>query len=190
MTENWVILARLLRPQGRRGELLAEVLTDFRERFESLSTVTLLPPDSAKATPRNADLIAHWFPVGRNAGRVVLHFAGVDSISAAEELAQWSVALPMDERMPLDEDTEYIGDLIGCALYNGETLVGTVEDIEFPSEEDGVDTGADAPALLSVVHGEEEHLIPFIKAWLVEMDTTARRITMKLPDGLLDINKG
>ena len=60
------------------------------------------------------ELIAHWL----HKGGVVLHFAGVDSISAAETLAGLIVAIPRAERAALAEDEVYIGDLIGCTLVD------------------------------------------------------------------------
>jgi 16S rRNA processing protein RimM len=202
MAEEWTILAQLLRPQGRRGELLAEVLTDFPERFSRTEPVTLLPPVGVAAktpkltpreaqamVPREARITAHWFPVGRNAGRVVLEFAEVDSINAAEALAGWQVALPQSERMPLSDDAVYISDLIGCTVYDGDTVIGVVEDVEFPSAAPGQAEEPDAPALLSVKANDGECLIPFVKAWLKSVDTEQKRIVMQLPAGLVEINR-
>jgi 16S rRNA processing protein RimM len=196
--DEWIILAHLLRPQGRRGELLAEVLTDFPERFSRTAPVTLLPPDGV-ASPTNgatskisrqANLIAHWFPVGRNAGRVVLQFADVDSINAAEDLAGWSVALPLSERMPLTDGAVYLSDLIGCTLYDGETALGIVDNVEFPAPTAAAESSTpDAPALLNVKINGNACLIPFVKAWLVHVDTANKRIEMRLPADLLEINQ-
>jgi len=191
MAEDWIILAKLLRPQGRRGELLAEVLTDFPERFARTGPVWLLPPASVAAkNPKEINLKAHWFPVGRNVGRVVLEFADVASISAAEEIAGWSVALPQSERMQLSDDAVYVSDLIGCELFDGDSLLGVVEDVEFPAAEPGQNEGPDAPALLNVRVNGEECLVPFVKAWLVKMDLEKKQIMMKLPAGLVEINLG
>jgi len=189
MAEDWIQLARLLRPQGRRGEILAEVHTDFPERFSRTDPIQLIPPNGSKETPRTATIEAHWFPVGRNAGRVVLQLSGVASINDAEVLAGWAVALPIEERMPLEEDAAYISDLIGSTLFDGETAVGIVEDVEFPAPAPGEANAPDAPALLRVMRGEEELLIPFVKAWIIQLDTNAKKIVMRLPEGLLDINK-
>ncbi len=128
--ETWVWLALIRRPQGRKGEVFAEILTDFPEKFAERRRLWLLPDDGSRASaaakgsaaattgaasaPREVELAAHWL----HKGGVVLHFAGVDSISAAETLAGMVVAIPREERAALGEDEVYIGDLIGCTLVD------------------------------------------------------------------------
>ena len=92
MTEStpaWIVLAHLLRPQGRKGEVLAELFTDFPERFEEQRRVFLAAPgfDGDQAEARAVEVAAFWLPVGKNDGRVVLKFAGIDTISDAETVA-------------------------------------------------------------------------------------------------------
>src|ERR1039458_9089724 len=78
--EQWVWLARIRRTQGRKGEVFAEILTDFPEKFAERKRLWLMAQDASGASPREVELIGHWL----HKGGVVLHFAGVDSISAAE----------------------------------------------------------------------------------------------------------
>src|SRR5208283_2750909 len=100
--EPWVWLARIRRPQGRKGEVFAELLTDYPEKFTERRRLWLIragaPGPSHSGTretrpvnqqARQADLISHWL----HKGGIVLHFAGVDSISAAEALAGLIVAI-------------------------------------------------------------------------------------------------
>ncbi len=171
-----VTLAHLLRPQGRKGELLAELLTDFPEKFTG-RTVQL------GETEYTID--SYFLPTGRNAGRVVLKFANVDSINDAEKLNGLDVTIPAEARAPLEEDAAYISDLIGCAVFDGEREVGVVEDVDAPAGSESLDL-----ASILVVKGAsgKEHLIPFVKAYIVSIDTAAKRIVMRLPDGLLEIN--
>jgi len=125
------------------------------------------------------ELAAHWL----HKGGVVLHFAGVDSISAAETLSGLIVAIPRTERAALGEDEVYTGDLIGCALVDvaGDepVTVGEIED---------VDTTAGPVALLVVRGAAGEVLIPFAKSYLRKVDLGARRVEMALPEGLVDLN--
>ena len=186
-TESWVWLARIRRPQGRKGEVFADILTDFPEKFEERKRLWLVaeaaesasPRPTAKQIPREVELIAHWL----HKGGVVLHFAGVDSISAAETLAGLIVAIPLAERAPLAEDEVYVGDLIGCTLVDvaGETavLVGQIEDVDRTS----------GPVALLVVRGATgEVLIPFAKSYLRKLDLAGKRVEMALPEGLAELN--
>jgi 16S rRNA processing protein RimM len=191
-TSAWIVLAHLLRPQGRKGELLAELLTDFPERFGERERVFLAAPgfDGDASEAREAKVVGFWLPVGKNEGRIVLQFNGVDTISDAEALAGKDVLVPLEERLPLDEDAAYISELIGCTVFDGGVSVGTVEDIQFAMTPDGGRRLEEAAPLLLVRSDEaDEILIPFAKAFLVKVDTGARRIDMTLPEGLVDVNR-
>ena len=134
--------------------------------------------------------VAFWLPVGKNEGRVVLQFAGIDTISDAESIAGLDVLVPRAERLRLDDESVYISELIGCTVYNGPLPVGVVEDVQFAMTADGGRRLDDAAPLLAVTSPEgDEILIPFAKAFLVAVDTEARRINMTLPEGLIEVNR-
>jgi 16S rRNA processing protein RimM len=196
--EQWTILARILRPQGRRGEVLADLFTEFPQRFASHPHVWLAAAETAGAQvgaaqeglARAAEVTSHWLPVGRNAGRIVLLFAGIDSIEQAEKLAGMEVVVPISERVPLDEGAAYISDLIGCTVYDREVAVGVVEDVQFPTAPDGVRRLEQAAPLLAVKSPEgDEVLVPFASAFVLEIDTRAKAIRMALPEGLTKVNR-
>ncbi|CAN5687876.1 ribosome maturation factor RimM [soil metagenome] len=189
---KWVVLAELLRPQGRKGELLAELYTDFPERFKDHRRVYLAKADF-NGTPdraREAEVTAYWLPLGKNQGRVVLQFVGIDSITAAEGIAGLEVIVPREERLPLEDESNYISDLIGCTVYDGETSVGTIDDVQFTTSPDGLRRLEEiAPTLVVSSADGEELLIPFAKDFLVTIDADAKRVVMALPVGLLDVNR-
>lgn len=176
---RWVILATLIRPQGRHGELLAEILTDFPERFAERKRVFLLKNGSEEPI-REAALDEHWM----HKGRVVLKFAGVDSINDADMLRGLDVAVPLEERAPLDEDSVYIADLIGCRLFD------VAREPRDAGEVIDVDREISGTPLLVVRSSasKEELLVPFAKAWLRLVDVPNKRIEMTLPQGLFEIN--
>jgi len=188
-TENWVWLARIRHPQGRKGEVIAQILTDFPEKFTDRKRLWLLAGAGASArpataavsasVPREVELIAHWL----HKGGIVLHFAGVDSISDAETLQGLIVAIPRSERASLAEDEFYIGDLVGCTVVD---LAGS-EPVSIGAIED-VDRTAGPVALLVVAGASGEVLVPFAKSYLRKIDLAARRIEMALPEGLIDLN--
>jgi 16S rRNA processing protein RimM len=175
---DFVLLARLVRAQGRHGEVIADILTDFPERFSERTHVWLLAPHG-EAAPREADIERHWF----HKGRVVFKIAGVDSISDAAALSGWQVAVPREQRASLTDDVFYVADLIGCRVIDeaeGGADLGAVLDVERGA-------GAALDTLVLKI-GEEELLIPFAKAYLVALDLNARVLRMRLPEGLTSIN--
>jgi 16S rRNA processing protein RimM len=194
---QWIVLAHILRPQGRRGEVLADLLTDFPDRFNERPHVWLVPPGFADSNSGSqatitepAEVAAHWMPIGRNAGRIVLQFAGVDSIEKAERLAGKEVVVPLAERVPLDEGAAYISDLVGCTVFDRGVALGVVEGVEFPTSPDGTRRLEEAAPLLAILSPEgDEILIPFASAFLLELDVAAKSIRMELPGGLAEINR-
>jgi 16S rRNA processing protein RimM len=181
---QWTWLARIRRPQGRKGEVFADILTDFPEKFAERRRLWLLPegapPKAGRvAAPRDVELVNHWL----HKGGVVLHFSGVDSINDAETLAGLIVAIPQAERAALGEEETYIGDLIGCALVD----VAGAEPVQVGEIED-VDRTAGPVALLVVRGTGGEILVPFAKSYLRKIDLNAKRVEMALPEGLVDLN--
>jgi 16S rRNA processing protein RimM len=190
--DDWVWLARLRRPQGRKGELYADILTDFPEKFADRKQLWLLTDPSSSSRPgqaaaqssRQVTLANHWL----HKGGIVLHFEGVNSINDAEMLAGLIVAIPREQRAPLAEDEAYVGDLIGCTVFD--VAVGEPKAI---GDVESVDRTA-GPVPLLVVRGAdpkrtEEILIPFAKSYLRKVDLEAKRIEMELPAGLVDLNE-
>lgn len=187
-SEGWVWLARIKRTQGRKGEVFAEVLTDFPEKFADRRKLWLLKSSSAananvSAEPLEIKLLHHWM----HKGGVVLHFGGVESISAAEALTGCVVAIPRAERAELDEGDVYIGDLIGCTLFDvagsEPVVVGEIEDVD----------RSGGPVAMLVVKAPDqdadEILIPFAKDYLRRVDIEAKLVEMALPEGLVELNR-
>ena len=174
---EWVWVARIRHTQGRKGEVFADILTDFPEKFAERTHLWLMP-DSEEA-PRKIELMAHWL----HKGGIVLHFTGVDSISAAEMLAGLIVAVPRAQRAELGPDVVHIADLIGCTVFDvsgpDAVAVGPI---------DNVDRTAGPVALLIVQGKSGEVLIPFARDFMRKLDLEGRRIEMALPAGLLDLN--
>jgi 16S rRNA processing protein RimM len=188
-TSRWIVLAHLIRPQGRKGELLAELFTDFPDRLVGREGLLLARPgfDADAEQSRIARVTSSWLPVGKNKGRIVLKLEGVNTISEAEALMGFDLITADDLRLPLDGESVYISDLIGCILYDGAIEVGTIEDIQFPSSLDGARI-PDAAALLEIKSEAGEVLIPFVKDFLQTMDLPGKRIVMNLPPGLVTVN--
>lgn len=178
----WVLVARLVRPHGRRGELVAEILTDFPERFHDRHRLFLIPPERVGSRPREMHMENFWF----QRSRIVMKFQGVDSINEAEALRGFAVAIPAAERVALDAGSLYVSDLIGCRVI----------DLNRDGFEVGVVTEVDRQSSstdLLVVHpaerrGQGELLIPFAAKYVVQVDPMGRRLEMRLPAGLLEIN--
>jgi len=171
--EDFITIAKVRKTQGRFGEVAAALLTDFPERFATRKRLFALGGGKDN-TRRELHLEKHWF----HKGQVVLKFAGVDSISQAEELLGCEIQVPLSERSALEEGLVYLSDLKGCTLYDGSHELGKIEDVQFGSGE--------APLL--VVRGKKEFLIPFAAEFVENLAPEQKRLDMKLPAGLLELD--
>jgi 16S rRNA processing protein RimM len=168
-------VARILRPHGRRGEVAAEILTDFPERLTRLNAATLW---DGRAEPRRAAIRSCWISHSRG-GQAILHFEGSDSISSAEKLVGLEVQIPINERMTLPSGSYYVSDLTGCEVCEKDgAALGRVSDVQFPG----------GTPLLVVDSSRGEVLIPLAQDICVRVDTAARRIEVVLPEGLRELN--
>jgi 16S rRNA processing protein RimM len=192
---RWVIVARILRPRGNKGEVAAELLTDFPERLTQLRDAFLARGDSE---PRRHAVKSCWLSQNHR-GQAVFHFEGFASIADAENLRGLDVLLPFEQRVALPAGQYFVSDLIGCSVFenpaspgvlssspclasSAPSFLGTVRDVQFSGE------GVAGTPLLVVDTSEEELLIPLAEDICTSINIAARRIDVVLPDGLRDLN--
>ena len=167
----------MLKSQGRRGEVAAELHTDFPERFAERREIHALEPGGNRRTL----LLEEYWP---HLGRMILKFRGVDSISDAEQLVGCELQIPAAERAPLPPGAAYVSDLAGCMLWDfgadpAGRQVGEIAGVQF---------GAGEAPLLLVRAGQQEFLVPFAAAYLRLVDLAGKRVEMLLPEGLLEVD--
>jgi 16S rRNA processing protein RimM len=112
-------------------------------------------------------------------GFLVLKFAGVDSISDAEALLRCELQVPRQARANLETGWNYVSDLVGCSVLDGDCEIGRIQDVQF---------GAGEAPLLMVKAGSKEYEIPYAEAYLKNVDVERKRIQMLLPEGMLEVN--
>lgn len=169
MTE-FVAIAKIVKTRGLRGETVADLLTDFPERFENLGRVTGLAPDG---TQHDLEIEKFWF----QKGRVILKFAGHDSLEAAETLRGYEVCVPESEAVELEEDEFFDWELQGCR-------VKTLQGEEIGKVAELMRTGG--TEILVVEGADKEYLIPFSETICVEVDIENKVIKVDPPEGLLE----
>jgi len=172
MGGEFVTLARVRKTQGRRGEVAVDVHTDVPDRFRAGFEVSALLEDGRRKQLEVDDLWPHK-------GGLVLKFAGIETISEAEELVGAELQVPRSQRAELEPGWTYVSDLVGCKVFDGGRLVGEVADVGFGTGE--------AP-LLEVRAGKKVLEIPYAEAYLVKVDLPGKRIEMQLPEGMLELD--
>jgi 16S rRNA processing protein RimM len=170
--EDFITLARVVKTQGRHGEVAVELHTDIPGRLHAGLRVFALADDGTRRELKIEDTWPHK-------GGLVLKFAGVDSISDAEVLVGNELQVPQSERAELEPGAAYVSDLVGCVVFDHGHEVGVVNDVRF---------GAGEAPLLVVGSGKNELEIPYAQEFLLKTDLEHKRIEMNLPEGLLEVN--
>ena len=196
--QRWVIVARIIRSRGNKGEVAAELLTDFPERLTRLKEVFLGASGGGAAEPRLTLLKSCWLSQNHK-GQAVFHFEGCNSISQAEKFRGLEVLLPIEQRATLAAGQYFVDDLVGCLVFenfpeptllssppcslaSAPALLGVVKDVQFTGE------GVSGTPILAVDTSGGELLVPLAEDICLNVDTRARRIDVVLPEGLRDLN--
>jgi 16S rRNA processing protein RimM len=178
---RWVLVARIVRPRGNKGEVAAELLTDFASRFSNLTQIHIRKDNGE---PRVLGLQNFW--MDRNhPGMGIFHFAGYATISDAEKLRGYDVLLPLEQRVVLPAGQYFVSDLIGCAVFHEKATraLGSVRDVFFTGED-----VAGTPILQVETADKRELLLPLAEDICRHIDVAGRRIDVRLPEGLNELN--
>jgi 16S rRNA processing protein RimM len=172
MDRERVVIAEVLRPRGNRGEIVAKSQTDVPGRLENLKSAVARLTDGSDVPIEIAEAWPHR-------GEWVLKFAGVDSIDAAERFRRADIWVSLPHRGTLPQGDFFQADLIGCAVIDAATdqPLGAVVGWQQYG----------GPPLMEVSVNGREVLIPFVTSICRDVDLAARTITVKLPQGLLDL---
>ena len=130
---TYVTVARIVRPHGRRGEVAAEILTDFPQRLKNLPSAALW---DGRSEPRETAVRSCWLSQSRG-GQAIFHFEGSDSIDDAKKLVGLEVQIPLSDRMRLRPGNYYVSELIGCEVFEKDaaSAIGRVTDVQFTGEQ-------------------------------------------------------
>ncbi len=164
------MIAKIVRTRGLRGEVVAELLTDFPERFEGLENVTAVLADGER---RELTIEGFFF----QKDRIVLKFVGFDSIESGETLRNTDICIDEADAVELENDEYFDWELEGCEVETiaGERL-GIVREV--------MRTGGTEVLLIDGI--EKELMVPFAETICIKVDVEGKRILVDPPEGLLE----
>ena len=166
-----VVIARAVKARGLKGEIVADLLTDFPERFEDVDELVLVSPSGEQTVGQLED---YWF----QNDRVVLKLADYNDVDAAKQLVGYQFAIPEEDRVPLPEDHYYDWELEGCEVKVGNDVIGKVSSV--------MRTGG-AEILVITDEKGSERLVPLAEEIVVNIDRAAKTIIVDPPEGLLEL---
>ena len=170
--DDLIVVAHIVKTRGLRGEVVADLLTDFPDRFENLKSLIGISGSDDK---RSLQIEEQWF----HGNRLVVKFAGFDSIEQAKELVNYDLAVPADDRVELPTDTFYEWELVG-------SRVTTIDGKEIGKVKEIMRTGG-VEVLVVVDETGRDRLVPIAGDIVVEIDKDQKLIRIDPPEGLLEL---
>ena len=171
MTEDLILVGRIGRTHGIRGDVFVNPETDAPEdRFVPGRVLHLEAPGrSERVTVASVKF---------HQGRPIVGFEGIDTMEAAEVLAGAELRIPEAELPPLPEDTYYRHDLVGCEVTDtAGQPIGRVTSVDGPMER----------SRLVIAGPRGEVMVPMVGGICVRVDPGAKLIVVDPPEGLLDL---
>ncbi len=168
--DEFITIARVTRPRGVKGEVTAEILTDFPDRFRRVGRVRL-----------QCDAKIHWAEVESfrfHQNRVLLKFVGCESRQEASSLAGCEVQVAEEEAVELPYGVYFHFQLTDCDVFEGDQLLGRVVEV--------LDTGGSANLVVRTSKGAD-FMIPLAHQFVHRVDLKGSCIHVELPEGLLDL---
>jgi 16S rRNA processing protein RimM len=170
--ERLVVIGKIVRAHGLRGEVRVAPLTDDPERFERVTECVLWDTARDLREPRRITAVRG------SAHTMLVALSDCETPEAAQALAGRLIAIPEREALPLPAGTFYPWQLEGATVVT--------EDGREVGRMAGIERGA-AQDLWVVRDGSREHLIPAVADIVIDVDVAGRRVVIRPPDGLLEL---
>ena len=176
MSEDWLVIGKIVSPEGLKGEVRILSYSDFPERFENAGKRWIAATE--KDEPQEVKMLSGREIAGKK-NLFVIRLEGVNDCDRAEALRNYVMMIPASDRPTLGHNEYMIADLVGCKVYHQPTgkLLGEVIGI--------LAAGNDLLEVRNLENNEVE-LIPFVEAIAPFVDITQKRIEVTPPKGLID----
>ena len=166
-----ISIGKIVRSRGKRGELKLKLYSeDYSRPFFSKVFIK----KGGHLEEYSVEFLRQY------KGHYIIKLRAVDSISQAQELAGLEILVPEENLRPLEKNSYYHFQIIGCSVYTKDRKkVGTVKDFLLVENND----------LLVVESGTREILVPFTKTICLELNLEKKELLIDPPDGLLELNE-
>jgi len=176
--DQLIIIGKITKPVGLKGELKVLAITDFPDRFKKLKDVYLLnKEETGLLTNSYTGEMKFRIKDAKVSDSILrISFDQYDSLEKVLFLKSCLICIPEKNRYKLPKNLYYFYDLIGCEVYDKGEMLGTVKKIE--------NYGSAELISVQTMKGNII-LIPFIKEFVKNVDLSKKRISVELIEGFL-----
>jgi len=169
VSDEFIVIGKILKTQGNRGAVRVLPLTDFPERFKELEKINV--------SIKGGRLIMDIEEAMPHQKYIVVKFKDINDMNAAEAIKGGVLEITRAQLTPLPEGSYYIFDIVGLSVYgSGGERFGEITEV--------LQTGANDVYIVDT--GGKPLLIPALRQVVKEIDLTGRRMVVDLPEGLMD----
>lgn len=154
---------------GLKGEMKVKPFTQKKERYAELKKILIANQSDWKEY--EIENVRYQKDI------VLLKLKGVDTIEMAEKLKNHTISISRKEAKELEENEHFIADLLGCEVFENQTLIGILEDIF---------TAGASDVYVIKRKGKKDLLLPALKSVIHRIDVENKRIEVEIPRGLED----
>lgn len=168
--DNRLEIGKIVNTHGLRGEIKVVPWTNTPDVFEDIEYVYVKGDEECKFEISN---------IKYQKNNIILKLKGINDISEAEKLKNSIITADREQLGELEEGEYYIMDLIGCTVEADDgSVYGLIKDV--------INTGS-SDIYVVQREGMKDLLIPVIEDVVLGIDTEAKRITVRLMEGLEDL---
>ena len=167
--DDLVLVGRVARAHGNRGQVIVNPETDFPDQRFRPGAIVLVGPSATERAIRD---------VRFHQGRPIIALEGIETMNDAEALAGAELKMPASALSPLPAQTYYRHDLVGCEVRTKDgQSIGKVTDVE----------GSLERSRLVIARKGGEVMVPMVDAICISIDPAAKTIVIDPPEGLLEL---
>jgi len=169
LSEEYIIIGKIVSTQGNKGEVKVIPLTDSIDRFKRLTDVFIGRENNRRL------LKIDNLRIDKNV--VILKIEEIENIEKAKMIVGSFLEVKKSDAIKLPKDSYFIFDIIGLEVYtNDNEFLGKIEDV--------INTGSNDVYIVKNKN-KKEILIPAIREVVKDIDLKRKRIIINVIDGLI-----
>ena len=174
-----IFIGKITKPVGVKGLLKVIPLTDFPERFLKLREVYIFNESLNKLiiNPKTEKDLFRINDVSLFSNFIKLKLDGYDDINEISSYINMLICIDEKKKVKLPKGLYYYYDMLGCIVYEGESIIGEVIRID--------NFGSSDILFVKTAKGNEV-MIPLLKEFVTKIDVVNKKIDVALIEGLID----